>query len=79
MVMKQVPRVNKPRDLMAMKELKRLEEPIRGAGDVVERVCRRTGIHWLVLGFFKARGKTCGCAKRRDKLNRWFPFRRGGR
>ena len=45
---------------------------MRGAGDLVERVTEKTGIKSLVE---KVTGKDCGCAGRRDKLNKLVPFR----
>ena len=45
---------------------------MRGAGDLVERVTEKTGIKSLVE---KVTGKDCGCAGRRDKLNKLIPFR----
>jgi hypothetical protein len=49
-----------------------------GLGDVVEAVTKATGIKAATEAVAKATGKDCGCAKRRDKLNKIFPFR-GGR
>jgi len=46
--------------------------PMRGIGDLVEEVTKRTGIKSLVE---KVTGKDCGCAARRDKLNKLVPFR----
>ena len=45
---------------------------LKGAGDLVEQVTKRTGIKSLVE---KVTGKDCGCGKRRDKLNKLVPFR----
>jgi len=47
-------------------------EPMRGAGDLVEQVTKRTGIKLLVD---KVTGNGCGCSKRRDILNKLIPFR----
>ena len=46
-----------------------------GLGDVVEAVATATGIKKAVETVAKARGKDCGCQRRRDKLNKIFPFR----
>ena len=54
-----------------MKSVPRVQ-PMRGAGDLVERVAEKTGIKSLVE---KVTGKDCGCAGRRDKLNKLIPFR----
>lgn len=44
----------------------------KGLGDVVEKVAKKTGIKKVV----EAIAPDCGCDKRRDKLNRLFPFKR---
>lgn len=46
----------------------------RGLGDVVENITVKTGIKTVVEKTAKAVGKDCGCGKRRDTLNRMFPF-----
>jgi len=43
----------------------------KGLGDVIENITVKTGIKTVVE---KTVGKDCGCAKRRDNLNRMFPF-----
>ena len=45
---------------------------MRGAGDLIEQVTKRTGIKRLVD---KVTGNRCGCGKRRDILNKLLPFR----
>ena len=45
---------------------------MRGAGDLVEQVTKRTGIKALVEKVFR---KGCGCEERRDILNKLIPFR----
>lgn len=45
---------------------------LKGAGDLVEEVTKRTGIKSLVE---KVTRKDCGCGKRRDRLNKLLPFR----
>jgi len=45
---------------------------MRGAGDIVEQVTKRTGIKRLVD---KVTGNRCGWGKRRDILNKLIPFR----
>ena len=44
---------------------------MRGLGDVVEKVAKVTGIAAAVKS---VTGDDCGCAARRDALNRVFPF-----
>jgi len=46
----------------------------RGFGDTVEKFTRATGIKKAVDTVAKATGKDCGCGKRRDALNRAFPY-----
>ena len=46
----------------------------RGFGDTVEKFTRATGIKKVVDTVAKATGKDCGCGKRRDALNRAFPY-----
>jgi hypothetical protein len=59
--------------MVTMKQLKRMD----GLGDVVEAVAEATGIKAAVETVAKATGKDCGCRRRRDKLNKLIPFRRG--
>lgn len=49
---------------------------MQGLGDLVEGVTRATGIKKVVDTVSKATGKPCGCAERRDSLNRKFPFKK---
>ncbi len=53
-----------------MKPLKRLE----GLGDAVELVTTVTGIKAATEALSKVTGKDCGCAGRKAKLNKQFPF-----
>ena len=53
-----------------MKPLKRLE----GLGDAVELVTTVTGIKAATEALSKVTGKPCGCAGRKAKLNKQFPF-----
>lgn len=46
----------------------------RGLGDTVEKIATATGIKKVVYSVAEAAGKDCGCAARRDKLNRVFPY-----
>ena len=46
----------------------------KGLGDVVENVTKATGIKKVVDTVSKATGTDCGCSKRKDTLNRMFPF-----
>lgn len=46
----------------------------KGLGDTIEKITTATGIKKVVETVAKAVGKDCGCAKRRDSLNRSFPY-----
>ena len=45
----------------------------RGLGDTVEKITKATGIKKIADSVTKG---DCGCAKRRDTLNRIFPYNR---
>lgn len=50
-----------------------------GLGDLVHWITTGTGIAWAVGVVSRYRGKSCGCASRRARLNRWrivFPIYR---
>lgn len=49
-------------------------EKSKGLGDTVEKFTTVTGIKKVVETVAKAAGKDCGCSKRRDTLNRVFPY-----
>jgi hypothetical protein len=47
----------------------------KGLGDTIEKVTTATGIKKVVETVAKAVGKEdCGCNKRKDALNRAFPY-----
>jgi len=46
----------------------------RGLGDSIEKLTTSLGIKKAVDTVAKATGKDCGCNKRRDSLNRMFPY-----
>ena len=46
----------------------------RGLGDTIENFTKATGIKKVVDTVAKAAGKDCGCGKRKDTLNRAFPY-----
>ena len=48
----------------------------KGLGDTVEKFTRATGIKKAVGAVSKAVGKDCGCNKRKDKLNKMFPYKK---
>lgn len=43
----------------------------KGLGDTIEKITKATGIKKAVEA---VAGKDCGCNKRRDTLNRAFPY-----
>ena len=51
----------------------------KGLGDTIEHFTRATGIKSFtqILGVtgILGKGKDCGCNKRRDKLNKAFPYK----
>jgi len=46
----------------------------RGLGDTIEKITKATGIKKVVDTVSKAVDKDCGCGKRKDTLNRLFPY-----
>lgn len=46
----------------------------KGLGDTVEKITKATGIKKVVDTVFDALGKDCGCDKRKDVLNKMFPY-----
>ena len=49
----------------------------KGLGDSIEKFTKATGIHSLAKAGAKAMGKKdCGCKKRRDALNKRFPYKK---
>jgi hypothetical protein len=48
----------------------------RGLGDSIEKFTKATGIKKVVDTVSKATNTDCGCGKRRDTLNRIFPYDR---
>jgi len=47
----------------------------KGLGDSVEKLAMRLKIKQLLEARKKRTGKDCGCSKRRDKLNKIFPYK----
>lgn len=48
------------------------QQPIKGIGDVVEKVLKKTGVSRIAKFIL---GDDCGCDERRDTLNKMFPFK----
>jgi hypothetical protein len=47
----------------------------KGLGDTIEKITTATGIKKVVDTVAKVTGKDCGCSKRKDTLNRAFPYK----
>ena len=47
----------------------------RGLGDTIEKFTKATGIKKVVDTVAKATGKDCGCKKRKEALNKAFPYK----
>ena len=50
------------------------EKKSKGLGDTIEKITKATGIKKVVDKVSEVTGKDCGCANRKDKLNRLFPY-----
>ena len=46
----------------------------KGLGDTLEAITEATGIKAVVEVFSKATGLDCGCDKRKETLNKLFPY-----
>ena len=46
----------------------------KGLGDSIEKFTKATGIKKVVDAVVKTTGKDCGCDKRKNTLNRFFPY-----
>ena len=46
----------------------------KGLGDTIEQITEATGIKKVVEVFSKATGIDCGCDKRKETLNKLFPY-----
>ena len=59
-----------------MNNSKNNNSPSRGLGDSIARFTRSTGIHNLAQIGARALGKKdCGCNKRKEILNKAFPYK----
>lgn len=52
-----------------------LKEKSKGLGDTIEKITTVTGVKKVVDTVAGAVKKDCGCGKRRDTLNRMFPYK----
>ena len=48
----------------------------KGLGDSIEKFTKATGIKKVVDKVSEVTGKDCGCNKRRDILNKRFPYKK---
>ena len=46
----------------------------KGLGDSIEKITQATGIKKVIDKVNEVTGKDCGCKKRKDKLNKLFPY-----
>ena len=46
----------------------------KGLGDTIEKITKATGIKKVVDTVSKITKKPCNCGKRKDTLNRLFPY-----
>jgi ABC-type hemin transport system substrate-binding protein len=52
------------------------ETKSQGFGDDIEKVAKKLGLDRVANTVAKAAGKEdCGCSKRRDALNKMFPYK----
>jgi len=49
----------------------------KGLGDSVEKVMKATGIKKMAEKYAEKTGKDCGCNKRKESLNKMFPYGKG--
>jgi hypothetical protein len=47
----------------------------KGLGDTIEKITTATGIKKVVEKVAEVTGTECGCSKRKDTLNRVFPYK----
>jgi hypothetical protein len=55
----------------------KMSEPSKGVGDSIEKLTTATGIKTIVAKVNRIMGKTedgCGCKKRKDALNKKYPY-----
>jgi len=49
----------------------------KGLGDTIEKMTIATGIKKMADKYSKITGKDCGCSKRKEALNKAFPYGKG--
>ena len=50
------------------------KEKSKGLGDSIQKITKATGIKKVVDKISEVTKKDCGCARRKDTLNRLFPY-----
>ena len=68
------PKPNDKRTKRYKEWVAKYEKQSDGVGDTVEKITKATGIKAAVDGVFDALGKECGCDKRKETLNKMFPY-----
>ena len=48
----------------------------KGLGDTIEKITTATGVKQLVKLAAEKTGKPCGCNKRKEILNKVFPYKK---
>tara|TARA_R100000458_G_scaffold53301_1_gene55425 strand:+ start:642 stop:821 length:180 start_codon:yes stop_codon:yes gene_type:complete len=48
----------------------------QGLGDTIDKITSLTGIKRAVNTISKATGRDCGCNKRKEALNKAFPYKK---
>ena len=56
-------------------KLNYMEKKSKGLGDSIEKFTKATGIKKVVNTISKVTGKDCGCGKRKETLNKVFPYK----
>jgi len=56
--------------------MRRTKIQSKGFGDTVSKIAKAVGADKIAKVYEKATGKDCGCNKRKDTLNRVFPYER---
>ena len=51
-----------------------MEKKSKGLGDTIEKITKATGIKKVVDKISEVTKKDCGCGKKKETLNRLFPY-----
>ena len=55
-------------------KLNYMEKKSKGLGDTIAKITKATGIKKVVDTVAKTVNKDCGCDRRKDLCNKWFPY-----